>query len=60
MFGVNTSIPSQCRLHLLPVPCTVTISVNGQLPGPSIEVISGDRVIITVTNKQPLDLTIHW
>ena len=36
------------------------MAVNGGMPGPSVDVISGDRVEITVTNKQPLALTIHW
>ncbi len=33
---------------------------NGQSPGPTIEVIEGDRVRIFVTNKLPEHTTIHW
>ena len=34
--------------------------VNGQLPGPTIEVTEGDTVIVHVVNKSPYNLTIHW
>lgn len=33
---------------------------NGQTPGPTIEVVEGDRVRIYVTNKLPEATTIHW
>ena len=33
---------------------------NGQSPGPTIEVVEGDRVRIFVTNKLPEYTTIHW
>jgi FtsP/CotA-like multicopper oxidase with cupredoxin domain len=33
---------------------------NGQSPGPTIEVVEGDRVRIFVTNKLPEKTTIHW
>jgi FtsP/CotA-like multicopper oxidase with cupredoxin domain len=33
---------------------------NGQSPGPTIEVVEGDRVRIFVTNKLPEDTSIHW
>jgi len=33
---------------------------NGQSPGPTIEVVEGDRVRIFVTNKLPEATTIHW
>jgi len=33
---------------------------NGQSPGPTIEVVEGDRVRIFVTNKLPERTTIHW
>jgi len=33
---------------------------NGQSPGPTIEVVEGDRVRIFVTNKLPEHTTIHW
>ena len=33
---------------------------NGQSPGPTIEVVEGDRVRIYVTNKLPEHTSIHW
>jgi len=33
---------------------------NGQTPGPTIEVVEGDRVRIYVTNKLPEWTSIHW
>jgi manganese oxidase len=33
---------------------------NGQSPGPTIEVVEGDKVRIFVTNKLPEKTSIHW
>ncbi len=33
---------------------------NGHLPGPTIEVVEGDRVRIYVTNKLPEPTSVHW
>ena len=33
---------------------------NGQTPGPTIEVVEGDRVRIFVTNKLPEKTSVHW
>lgn len=33
---------------------------NGQSPGPTIEVVEGDRVRIYVTNKLPEHTAVHW
>jgi FtsP/CotA-like multicopper oxidase with cupredoxin domain len=33
---------------------------NGQSPGPTIEVVEGDRVRIFVTNRLPERTTMHW
>lgn len=33
---------------------------NGQTPGPTIEVVEGERVRILVTNKLPEPTTVHW
>ena len=33
---------------------------NGQSPGPTIEVVEGDRVRIYVTNRLPETTTVHW
>jgi len=33
---------------------------NGQVPGPTIEAVEGDRVRILVTNKLPEATSVHW
>src|SRR5689334_3343011 len=33
---------------------------NGQTPGPTIEVVEGDRVRLIVTNKLPERTSVHW
>ena len=33
---------------------------NGQSPGPTIEVVEGDRVRIFVTNRLPEETSVHW
>ncbi|MCB5183904.1 copper oxidase [Methylobacillus gramineus] len=33
---------------------------NGQSPGPTIEVVQGDRVRIYVTNRLPESTSVHW
>nr|CAB3474824.1 unnamed protein product [Digitaria exilis] len=42
--------------------CSTTsiIAVNGQLPGPSIEVNEGDALEVKVINNSPYNITIHW
>ena len=36
------------------------ITVNGEIPGPTIHVHDGDTVIIKVYNKAGYNATIHW
>src|SRR5689334_17956916 len=33
---------------------------NGRTPGPTIELVQGDRVRIYVTNRLPAPTTVHW
>jgi FtsP/CotA-like multicopper oxidase with cupredoxin domain len=33
---------------------------NGRMPGPTIEVVEGDRVRVFVTNKLPERTSVHW
>ncbi|XP_068311430.1 laccase-3-like isoform X2 [Pyrus communis] len=42
-----------CRTH-------TTITVNGQFPGPTLEVRNGDSVAVQVTNRAKYNITIHW
>jgi len=37
-----------------------TITVNGQFPGPTLEVNNGDTLVVKVTNKARYNVTIHW
>lgn len=37
-----------------------SITVNGQLPGPTLEVNNGDSLEIKVINKAQYNVTIHW
>ncbi|XP_064970920.1 laccase-24-like isoform X2 [Musa acuminata AAA Group] len=38
----------------------VITAVNGQLPGPTIEVDEGDTLVVHVTNESPYNMSIHW
>ncbi|CAM0146251.1 unnamed protein product [Urochloa decumbens] len=39
---------------------TLVTVVNGQLPGPTIEVREGDSVEVHIVNKSPYNITVHW
>ncbi|CAO2144918.1 unnamed protein product [Urochloa humidicola] len=55
----HTFIVSQVNMtHLCKE--TPVVLVNGQLPGPAIEVTEGDSVVVHVVNKSPYNMTIHW
>lgn len=36
------------------------ILVNGQFPGPALEMNQGDNIEVTVHNKLPFNTTVHW
>ncbi|KAL8128990.1 hypothetical protein V2J09_018145 [Rumex salicifolius] len=36
------------------------MTVNGQYPGPNIEVREGDTLVVKVTNRGKYNVTIHW
>ncbi|XP_031486081.1 laccase-3-like [Nymphaea colorata] len=36
------------------------VTVNGQYPGPMLEVRNGDTLIITAINKSKYNVTLHW
>jgi FtsP/CotA-like multicopper oxidase with cupredoxin domain len=48
------------RLALLPGHPTDAYAYNGSVPGPTLEVHEGDRVIIHFRNSLPEATTIHW
>ncbi|TKW02106.1 hypothetical protein SEVIR_8G223100v4 [Setaria viridis] len=55
----HTFVVSQVKMTHLCNETLVTV-VNGQFPGPAIEVTEGDSVAVHVVNKSPHNLTIHW
>ncbi|OEL21560.1 Laccase-15 [Dichanthelium oligosanthes] len=55
----HTFVVSQMNMMHLCKETLVTV-VNGQLPGPTIEVTEGDSVAIHVVNKSPYNISIHW
>ncbi|GLJ52167.1 hypothetical protein SUGI_1109640 [Cryptomeria japonica] len=36
------------------------VTVNGQLPGPTLHVRNGDTLVVKVNNRAPYNATIHW
>ncbi|KAL9448580.1 hypothetical protein AB3S75_015958 [Citrus x aurantiifolia] len=42
-----------CRTHN-------TVTVNGQFPGPTLQVRDGDTLIITTINRAQYNITLHW
>lgn len=48
------------RLSLVPGRLTDAYAYNGQVPGPTLDVREGDRVIIHFRNLLPEPTTIHW
>ncbi|CAL4994644.1 unnamed protein product [Urochloa decumbens] len=55
----HTFTVSQMNMTRLCTETLVTV-VNGQLPGPMIEVMEGDSVAVHIVNKSPYNITIHW
>jgi laccase len=49
----ETPVKRLCNTHNI-------ITVNGQYPGPTIEVKEGDTLVINVVNKAEYNVTIHW
>ncbi|MEO8193081.1 MAG: multicopper oxidase family protein [Gemmatimonadales bacterium] len=48
------------RLSLVPGAMTAAYAFNGRVPGPTLEVYEGDKVIVHFINKLPEPTTIHW
>ena len=51
---------AEARIDLMPGSQTAVYAYNGRIPGPTLEVNEGDRVIARVRNKLPEETTIHW
>lgn len=48
------------RMALVPGRPTDVYAYNGQVPGPTLEVYEGDRVIVYFQNNLPEETTVHW
>ncbi|KAJ1417725.1 Multicopper oxidase, type 1 [Sesbania bispinosa] len=48
-----TKVKRLCKTHN-------SITVNGQYPGPTLEINNGDTLVVKVTNKARYNVTIHW
>jgi FtsP/CotA-like multicopper oxidase with cupredoxin domain len=48
------------RLSLMPGTMTEAFAYNGRVPGPTLEVREGDRVIVHFRNNLPVETTVHW
>ncbi|KAF7147128.1 hypothetical protein RHSIM_Rhsim03G0147700 [Rhododendron simsii] len=48
-----TPVKRLCNTHS-------TITVNGQYPGPTLEVNNGDTLVVNVVNRAQYNVTIHW
>ena len=49
----ETPVKRLCKTHNI-------ITVNGQYPGPTLEVREGDTLVINVVNRAQYNVTIHW
>lgn len=55
-----TLTAAPARAALLPETDTEVFAYNGHIPGPTLEVREGDRVIVHFKNELPEPTTIHW
>ncbi|MEO5579751.1 MAG: multicopper oxidase family protein [Gemmatimonadaceae bacterium] len=51
---------AETKLSILPGTTTDAYTYEGRLPGPTLEVREGDRVIVHFTNNLPVETTVHW
>src|SRR5687768_4219876 len=51
---------SPTRLSLVPGSSTDVYAYNGQVPGPTLQLREGDRVIVHFRNHLPVPTTVHW
>jgi FtsP/CotA-like multicopper oxidase with cupredoxin domain len=55
-----TLTASQTELALVPGTTTAVYAYNGTVPGPTLEFMEGDDVVITFRNDLPEETTVHW
>ena len=53
-------IAETARISLKPGPPTEVFAYNGTVPGPTLEVNEGDRVIVHFENRLTVPTTVHW
>jgi FtsP/CotA-like multicopper oxidase with cupredoxin domain len=53
-------VAAPARLSLVPGTETDVYAYNGRVPGPTLEVREGDRVVIHFRNDLPEPTTVHW
>jgi bilirubin oxidase len=51
---------SPARVSLLPGSTSEVFAYNGRVPGPTLEVREGDRVIVHFKNELPEPTSVHW
>ncbi len=51
---------TRARLSLIPGTTTEVYAYNGRVPGPTLEVREGDRVVVRFRNDLPEMTTVHW
>ncbi|RLM69078.1 laccase-23-like [Panicum miliaceum] len=49
----EAAVTRLCRKHII-------TTVNGQFPGPALEVSEGDALIVRVINRGSYSVTVHW
>lgn len=55
-----TLIAAPAQLSLLPDEESRVWAYNGSVPGPTLEIEEGDRVIVHFRNELPEETTVHW
>jgi bilirubin oxidase len=55
-----TIVAQPTRLEFLPGKPAAGYAYNGRVPGPTLEVYEGDKVIVHFRNELPEPTTIHW
>ena len=55
-----TITAAPARLSLVPGTTSDAFAYNGRVPGPTLEIREGDKVIVHFKNNLPVPTTIHW
>jgi bilirubin oxidase len=55
-----TLTAAPARLSLVPGTTSDVFAYNGRVPGPTLDVREGDRVVVHFRNELPVPTTVHW